>query len=215
MSVTKVKCSHCGGDFPLDSAEGWTERPCPVCQEKLRVYAFPAILGSLALRPRAATAAMEGEATCFFHAHKRAAIPCDGCGRFLCDLCDLQFRGRHFCASCLNAAQHGSAASDDSGNEPALAEAGELLKEKIFLHHNFAWLLAFYSPLTLIGVYLMPVTAPAALWFSLRHWKRRDGFQIRGRWRAWASVCIALIQLALMAFGALVLAFGLHKVLNR
>lgn len=215
MAATRVKCSHCGGDFPLDSADGWTERPCPVCQEKLKVYAFPAILGSLAPRPRGAAQAVEGEAACFFHVQKRAAVPCDGCGRFLCDLCDLQFRGRHFCAACLDSAQHRGSRNDGTGGEPSLAEAGELLKEKVFLHHNFAWVLACYAPLTLIGFYLMPVTAPAALWFSLRHWKRRDGFQIRGRWRAWASAFIAVLELALMGFGALVLAFGVHKVLNR
>ena len=38
-----------------------------------------------------AASALDGEASCYFHAHKRAAVPCDGCGRFLCSLCDLNF----------------------------------------------------------------------------------------------------------------------------
>ncbi len=46
----------------------------------------------------------EGEAACFFHAGKRAAVPCDRCGRFLCRLCDLDFGdGRHLCPECLRA----------------------------------------------------------------------------------------------------------------
>ncbi len=213
MIGTKVKCSHCGGDFPLESAAGWTEKPCPICQEKLRVYAFPAIQGPLVRRSGAAVAAMEGEAACFFHPHKRAAIPCDGCGRFLCTLCDLQFQGRHFCAACLDRAQR--VGNGDAGAEPVLAEAGELLKEKVFLHHNFAWVLAFYSPLTLFGMYLLPLTAPTALWFSLRHWKRRDGFQIRGRWRAWASAVLAGLQLTLLAALAVIFAVGVQKVFHK
>lgn len=43
------------------------------------------------------------EASCFFHAGKRAAIACESCGRFLCALCDLDVGGRHICPACLSA----------------------------------------------------------------------------------------------------------------
>jgi hypothetical protein len=43
------------------------------------------------------------EASCFFHPQKKAACTCETCGRFLCDLCDLDFGGQHICPSCLAA----------------------------------------------------------------------------------------------------------------
>jgi hypothetical protein len=43
------------------------------------------------------------DASCFFHPQKKAAVACESCGRFLCDLCDLEFDGRHICPNCLSA----------------------------------------------------------------------------------------------------------------
>lgn len=43
------------------------------------------------------------DASCFFHAGKKAAVACETCGRFLCSLCDLEFGGRHICPPCLAA----------------------------------------------------------------------------------------------------------------
>jgi hypothetical protein len=44
---------------------------------------------------------IEGEASCFYHPQKKAAVPCEACGRFLCALCDCELHGKHFCPACL------------------------------------------------------------------------------------------------------------------
>lgn len=198
-----VRCTHCGTDCDLPAGDGWMRKECPACRETFRIYAFPALFRPGLRKPRKQAAA-DGEASCFFHVGKRAAVPCDSCGRFLCALCDLEFGGRHFCAACL-----GNARKAKAGSAPI---AAELMRDKVFLPHNLAWALACYTPMTLLGIYLMPLSAPAALWFAFRHWNRREGFQIRGRWRAVAAVAVASLQLAGMAGFGLLIAFGIREM---
>jgi hypothetical protein len=76
---------------------------CPACRKPLEVIPFPA-LGRPSVAGAVAEAAVSpDDATCFFHASKRAVVPCDGCGRFLCALCDLPIHGIHLCPPCLEA----------------------------------------------------------------------------------------------------------------
>lgn len=206
MAAAEIRCTHCGAACGIPPSEGWIRVDCPDCREHIRVYAFPALFRPPLRKPRRA-AAEEGEASCFFHPAKRAQTPCDGCGRFLCGLCDMEFAARHFCASCLALAR--------SGKPGSAQGAADLMRERVFLPHNLAWALACYAPLTLMGLYLMPLTAPAALWFSLRHWNRRDGFQIRGRWRAAAAAGVASLQIAFMAMVGAAAALGLREWLRR
>lgn len=196
-----ITCTQCGAACAVPTDDGWIRTACPVCKESFRVYPFPALFRPLLKKPRRQNAAV-GEASCYFHASKRASVPCDGCGRFLCSLCDLEFSGRHFCAACLGNARKGR-----PGTAP---EAEDLMREKVFLPHNLAWALACYSPLTLVGLYLIPVTAPAAFWFAVKHWRRPDGLQIRGRWRAIGALILVLLQLAGLAF----IAFGVVLILR-
>lgn len=209
MAPSAVRCSHCGAECGIAAGqgdEGWRKLECPACRESIRVYAFPALFRPPLRKPRRQAAA-EGEASCYFHPGRRATVPCDGCGRFLCSLCDLEFPGRHFCAACLGDARKGRTGSASG--------PGDLLREKVFLPHNLAWALACYAPLTLVGLYLIPVSAPAALWFALRHWNRRDGLQIRGRWRAFGAVILAFSQLAVTAGLGVLLAIGMREMIRQ
>ena len=43
------------------------------------------------------------QASCFYHPNKKASVPCDNCGRFLCALCDVDFGGRRLCPACIEA----------------------------------------------------------------------------------------------------------------
>ena len=45
---------------------------------------------------------LSDEASCFYHETQRADIACDGCGRFLCSLCDLEIEEEHLCSNCLS-----------------------------------------------------------------------------------------------------------------
>src|ERR1051325_6049340 len=95
-----IVCGACS--FPV-SAEAWNREGgvrCPGCGQRVEATVFPAAAG---LRSGAAPEpiAAEAEASCFFHPESRAAIPCAECGRFLCNLCDIELDGRHLCPSCF------------------------------------------------------------------------------------------------------------------
>src|SRR5947209_734443 len=96
-----VYCPKCKA---ASVAEVWNEpnqTPCPVCQTQVRVYSFPALYRPQSRGQTAEPVVMEGEASCFYHPQKRASVPCHGCGRFLCALCDCEFQGHHYCPACL------------------------------------------------------------------------------------------------------------------
>src|SRR5580692_11490656 len=77
--------------------------PCPACGVPLLTEIFPALFRKINTGQSAETIMVEGESSCFYHPQKKAVLPCDGCGRFLCALCDCALNGQHFCPSCLEA----------------------------------------------------------------------------------------------------------------
>jgi hypothetical protein len=56
-----------------------------------------------AVAPARPAAALDGQAACFDHAGKRAVAACNQCGRFVCDLCKVDFGGQVWCPSCVSA----------------------------------------------------------------------------------------------------------------
>jgi hypothetical protein len=202
-----VKCTHCEWRFPIEDGAGWIERECPSCSERLHVFHFPALVRPPRIRPGRNVAVMDGQAACFFHSDKSASHPCDACGRFLCGLCDFESHGKHFCASCLDHAR--------KAGEGTTEGSDVLLKERVYLPQNLALGLALYSPLSIIGLYFVPFTAPAALWIALRHWKNPGGFQVRGKTRFVAAVIMAAIQCVAAALFGILLFIGLRKVMSK
>ena len=83
----------------------WHNGParCPVCRDGIELEVFPALFAGPRIGRPGEPLVDASEASCFFHAEKRAAVACESCGRFLCALCDLEVDGRHICPSCLAA----------------------------------------------------------------------------------------------------------------
>jgi hypothetical protein len=105
---------------------------------------------------RAAEAALvAGEAICFFHPTKKAVVPCDRCGRFLCALCDLPMGSAHFCPPCLEAGSRGGAVDQ--------------LETRRTRHDTIAWYILLLGILT-CG-FAMPLTGPIAAGWAWRHLK--------------------------------------------
>ena len=90
-----IACPKCravlGPEFFNQPAWG----TCPSCEAKLRVEIFPALFREEKIVAGEAIQA-PGEASCFYHPEKKAAVVCDACGRFLCSLCEVDFDGRTF-----------------------------------------------------------------------------------------------------------------------
>src|SRR5262245_7047228 len=100
--IYSIRCPRCA--LALDPA-GFADSgvvDCPACRSQLRGAIFPACQNPpAAVSTASGERGLEGEAVCFFHPEKRAAIACQACGRFLCALCDMPLGARHVCPTCL------------------------------------------------------------------------------------------------------------------
>lgn len=105
MKRVELTCSACQQVLPQDSGVLASIQNCPACAKAIEVFPFPALGRDPVVQATAAPISGEGDASCFFHASRKASIPCDECGRFLCSLCDLEIEGRHLCPTCLQSGQ--------------------------------------------------------------------------------------------------------------
>src|SRR5271154_2454763 len=106
MSSPPLSCTRCHTPF----SDGYFNRaaftPCSTCAAPLQVEIFPAFFRPVSRGRDAEAVMVEGESSCFYHPKKKAVAPCDGCGRFLCALCDCELNQRHYCPGCLESGQN-------------------------------------------------------------------------------------------------------------
>lgn len=105
MSAIISRCPSCRRPLPESAQDLAALQACPGCARPLEIQPFPGLTRIPAAGRPAESITGEGEAACFFHVTKKAVVPCDDCGRFLCALCDIELDGRHLCPSCLQAGQ--------------------------------------------------------------------------------------------------------------
>lgn len=153
--------------------------PCPACGVPLQVEIFPALFRKIAPGQSGENVIVEGESGCFYHPQKKAVLPCDGCGRFLCALCDCQLNGQHFCPACL-----------ETGKTRGRIKS---LDNQRTLYDSIALSLAVYP---LLIFYLTVITAPMALFVAIRYWKSPPSLVHRGKIRFVVAVILALLQIA-------------------
>src|SRR5437016_1028123 len=153
MTSSALLCPKC--KTPL--AEGVLNlsdlTPCTVCAAPLQVEIFPAFFRRMAAGRDGDLVLVEGESTCFYHPQKKAALPCEGCGRFLCALCDCELHGQHFCPACL-----------EIGRKKGKIKS---LENQRTLYDSIALSLAI---LPLLMAYFTILTAPMALYVAIRYW---------------------------------------------
>jgi hypothetical protein len=153
-------------------------QPCPGCQRSLLVEVFPAYFRLLQPGRAGESIVADGEAGCFYHPQKRAAVPCDSCGRFLCALCDCEMNGKHWCPACLEAGK--------SRGKIQQIEAGRTRYDSIALAVAVYPLLIFYFTI---------LSAPIALYLVVRHWNTPRGLTAPSRARLVIAGTVALIEL--------------------
>ena len=179
MTVSALACARCGSPLPGQPAELAALERCGSCGTAVQVLMFPALSRPARGGTAGLAAAGEGEAACFYHAQKRAVVPCDGCGRFLCALCDMELNGQHLCPACF-----------ETGRKKGRL-AG--LDNRRTLYDSLALTLALF-PLLLWPTTL--VTAPASLFVALRYWKAPGSLVRHSRARLVAALVLALLQIA-------------------
>src|SRR5881296_1693780 len=153
MSAALLSCPKCNAALPESLFNRGELAPCSACAAPLQVEVFPALFRTRARGRDGEALMVEGEASCFYHPQKKAALPCQNCGRFLCALCDCELHGQHFCPACLEIGR-------SKGKIKSL-ENQRTLYDGIALSLAIAPLLIFYLTL---------VTAPMALYFAVRYW---------------------------------------------
>ncbi len=180
-SRSRLSCSRCGVPLPDSPDElGRLER-CPGCLVRTKVTLFPAYHRSLTTAAGAGGMAVsEGEATCFYHAQKRAVALCDGCGRFLCGLCNMEVSPQHFCPSCL----------ESLGNQGRI----QSLERQRTRYDQIVW------SLLVVPAIIWPVavvTAPTALGLALWKWKSAESLVHRPRVSLGIAIPLALTEIGL------------------
>ncbi len=153
--------------------------PCPACGVPLQVEVFPALFRRINPGQGGETIMIEGESSCFYHPQKKAVLPCQGCGRFLCGLCDCELNGQHFCPACL-----------EIGKAKGKIKS---LENQRTLYDGIALSLAVYP---LLIFYLTPVTAPVALFVAFRYWNAPRSIVHRTKMRYVAAIILASMQIA-------------------
>jgi hypothetical protein len=147
------------------------------------VAAFPALAAGYVPGDAAQALLDEAEASCFYHADKRAAAVCDQCGRFLCSLCDVRMGERHVCPACIEA-RLGGGAKKNTG-------------ERRFLHDSLALALATWPVLVW---FTTPLTAPLAIFLAIRYWNAPGGLFRWRKVRLVAAIVLGGLHVAVWLF---------------
>ncbi len=177
MSSVAVACPSCQNSLPGALCNTGSVVRCPACDNAIQVEVFPAFFKPVGAGRAAETLIEEGVSSCFYHEQKKAVVPCDACGRFLCALCDLDFNGRHLCPACLQAGKK-------KGDLPELENRRTV--------YDSAALSAALLPLLMWPLTL--VTAPLAIVLAILSFFRPSSLIPRTRIRAWLALGIGLLQ---------------------
>lgn len=193
MKSLVLECGNCkaGLSLPLQDASAFAA--CPACGAEIRAEVFPALLTGVAPGKSAEKIVVDDESSCFYHPAKKAVVPCDSCGRFLCSLCDVEFHGRRLCPACI-----------ESG-----ADKGGILelRNQYYRYDSIALALAI-TPLLIF--YLTVLTAPITIYLALRYWKTPLSVLPRGKWRMGLALVIACLELAGWAAAVFILLGDFH-----
>ncbi len=192
MNASLIQCPACQA-WLLEGVFNQVHlSPCPACGVPLQIEVFPALFRSRNVGRGGETILIEGESSCFYHPQKKAVLPCQGCGRFLCALCDCELSGQHFCPACL-----------ETGKTKGKIRS---LENQRTLYDSIALWLAI---LPLLIFYFTLVTAPMALFVAVRYWNAPRSIVRRSKIRYIAAIVLATMQIA--GWGWLFVALASHR----
>ncbi|EEF60996.1 hypothetical protein [Pedosphaera parvula] len=198
MNTSLVSCSNCNAFLLTDVFNLGRFVPCPNCGTPIQVQVFPALFRRAFEGKEAETIIEETEASCFYHPEKRAALPCDACGRFLCALCDCELNGQHLCPGCL-----------ESGKTKGKIKSLENHRTR---YDSLALLLSL-APLTLCGLYVSFITAGLSLFVAIRYWNSPTSIVRRSKIRYILAIVIS--TLTLVGWGFLIYALIGSKMTSK
>jgi hypothetical protein len=198
-----IRCTGCGFPLSNDILEAGAARnfaSCRFCGSEVMALVFPAMFMPPSMPTAAEMAASVGDATCFYHASKRAVAPCSRCGRFVCALCKVELSGETWCPECI--------------------EAGRTRKRVVNLENQrtlYDSIALALSTWPMLFLYPSLVAAPAALIFSIMCWKRPTSIVRRhSKIRFVLAIIFSLLQIAFWIAMIIFIVYQFRKgVLNR
>ena len=147
------------------------------------VRAFPAMFAPATASARP-DAALDGEAACYDHPNKRAVAACQQCGRFVCQLCAVEFGDRTWCPTCV-AAGSGQAKAANLDTSRTLYDS-----------------IALTLPLASIAMWpFTALAAPAALVLAVARWSRPRSLVRRTHVRFVAAILISAAEIVAWVWG--------------
>jgi hypothetical protein len=150
---------------------------CPACSAQVMTIAFPTI--NVPSGTSSIVACEAGESSCFFHANNRAETICDGCGRFLCGLCSINFGQRRFCPDCIYRSRR--------------QKSDPLLIDQAVLFDNIAIAVLALSVLTLSYLILGLFVSLLTVCMAFVGWKYQRTLVRRSRFRFGFALILGLI----------------------
>jgi hypothetical protein len=149
---------------------------CPNCSAQIVATVFPAI--TTPSGNNAGIRCEPGESSCFFHTENRAEAVCDGCGRFLCQLCSISFGPRKVCPDCVYRNRRD--------------KSDQLLVDQAVLYDNIAVLTLALSLLTFSYFVLGLVISLLVLCLVFVGWRYQRPLVPRSRFRFGIALILAL-----------------------
>jgi hypothetical protein len=178
MNSALIQCPACRAWLTGNIFNQPELAPCPACGVPLQTEVFPALFRKTSAGQSGEAVMVEGESSCFYHPQKKAVLPCDGCGRFLCALCDCPHDGKHFCPTCLEAGR--------------TKRKIKSLENEVTRYDNIALALAIYP---LLIFYFTLITAPMTLYVVIRYWRAPQGMIRRSKARFIIAGLVALLEI--------------------
>jgi hypothetical protein len=174
-----IVCYQCNSPLPVSVFNTMEEARCPSCSSHIRVFAYQALWKGAEAGKSAETILDDAEAGCFYHGQKKAVVTCSHCGRFLCALCDVELEGAHYCPPCIESA----------GKKRRM----ETLENRRILYDDIALSLVI---LPMLFFYFTVLTAPVALYISIRYWNAPGSIIPRSKLRFVVAICLSILQIA-------------------
>ena len=182
MATTTLNCPKCFYLLPEQLLNQAELQPCPNCRAPIQVEVFPALFRQIQSGRSGEIILTDAEASCFYHAQKRAVVPCAACGRFLCALCDCELNDQHYCPGCL-----------ETGKNKGKIKNLEASRTR---YDNIAMALAVFP---ILIFYFTLICAPIALFMVIRHWNTPRGMTEPSRARLVTAGVIAALQMGAWA----------------
>ncbi len=183
VDTSPLRCDVCDAEISEDAVNRPEPTVCLRCGAPARVHVFRAMFEKTPAGAAPQAVLLDDESSCFYHPKKKAVLPCDHCGRFLCALCEIEMHGQHFCAGCV---EQGTTDGQLKMFTPEYVHYDSISLSLAILPTFFIWPTLF--------------TAPAALYFAVRYWKRPLSILPRRRWRFLVAASLAGIQMTAWGF---------------